>query len=290
MLKFYFGFLPSPLCFLVLLCISSVVYCVADHKNREPLIVSDANWTQALEGEWMLEFMAPWCPACRSFKEVWSEFAGWGYDLDVSVGIVDVTENPGLSGRFLITSLPTIYHIKDGEFRQYIGGRKTTDLISLIDEKKWKDVTQVAWYRDPSSIQMGIAGACFKAAMFIRGVYSAMTDVYGIPEWACFLIFGAMTIVTGLLLGLLLVLCCDSFFPAKYIPLPPERIAQAGQEVSKDDTDIIDDTEEAAGDKSRSSDNENEKDEDEEEIDSKEKDSMSKDDSELRKRLPHKEQ
>jgi glutaredoxin len=39
--------------------------------------------------------MAPWCPACKSFKETWEEFAGWGHDLDISVGVVDVTENPG---------------------------------------------------------------------------------------------------------------------------------------------------------------------------------------------------
>ena len=39
--------------------------------------------------------MAPWCPACRAFQDAWKEFAGWGYDLDVSVGVIDVTENPG---------------------------------------------------------------------------------------------------------------------------------------------------------------------------------------------------
>lgn len=39
--------------------------------------------------------MAPWCPACKSFKDVWTEFAGWGYDLDITVGVIDVTENPG---------------------------------------------------------------------------------------------------------------------------------------------------------------------------------------------------
>ena len=39
--------------------------------------------------------MAPWCPACRAFQDAWSEFAGWGKDLDISVGVVDVTQNPG---------------------------------------------------------------------------------------------------------------------------------------------------------------------------------------------------
>ena len=36
--------------------------------------------------------MAPWCPACRQFSETWSKFADWGRDLDINVGVVDVTE------------------------------------------------------------------------------------------------------------------------------------------------------------------------------------------------------
>ena len=40
--------------------------------------------------------MAPWCPACRSFQSSWQSLADWSRDLDISVGVVDVTENPGL--------------------------------------------------------------------------------------------------------------------------------------------------------------------------------------------------
>jgi len=39
--------------------------------------------------------MAPWCPACRSFTETWKKFAELSNDLEISVGVVDVTENPG---------------------------------------------------------------------------------------------------------------------------------------------------------------------------------------------------
>lgn len=54
--------------------------------------------------------MAPWCPACRNFQNTWDEFAKkWSRDLDVHVATIDVTTNPGLSGRFLITALPSIY-------------------------------------------------------------------------------------------------------------------------------------------------------------------------------------
>lgn len=39
--------------------------------------------------------MAPWCPACRGFVETWDKFSDWSKDLDIKVGVVDVTENPG---------------------------------------------------------------------------------------------------------------------------------------------------------------------------------------------------
>jgi len=39
----------------------------------------------------------------------WKKFASWSEDLNIGVAAVDVTVNPGLSGRFLVTALPTIY-------------------------------------------------------------------------------------------------------------------------------------------------------------------------------------
>ena len=52
---------------------------------------------------------APWCPACKALQPIWAEFATWSEDLDIKVGAVDITESPGLSGRFMITALPTIF-------------------------------------------------------------------------------------------------------------------------------------------------------------------------------------
>lgn len=52
---------------------------------------------------------APWCPACRSLEPVWEHLASWKENLNINVGKVDVTTSPGLSGRFMVTALPTIY-------------------------------------------------------------------------------------------------------------------------------------------------------------------------------------
>ena len=74
------------------------------------LIKLDENsWTEMLKGEWMVEFYAPWCPACKHLESQWEQFSSWSDDLSIKVASIDVTTNPGLSGRFMVTALPTIY-------------------------------------------------------------------------------------------------------------------------------------------------------------------------------------
>lgn len=54
---------------------------------------------------------APWCPACNALAPAWKELASRAErkGLLVKTGAVDVTKAPGLSGRFVVTALPTIY-------------------------------------------------------------------------------------------------------------------------------------------------------------------------------------
>ncbi|KAL8623866.1 hypothetical protein ACOMHN_002194 [Nucella lapillus] len=210
-------------------------------EKPDPLIrVTDDNWKILLEGEWMVKFMAPWCPACRSFQSTWKSLADWSQDLDMKVGVVDVTESPGLSGRFLVTSLPTILHVKEGEFRVYSGPRKENDLLTFVDDKKWQDVDPVSAWIHPNSVQMGAVGFFFKVAMMIRRFYNLISTEYGIPEWACYILFAVATIIIGLFLGLIIVLCCDRLFPPKYIPA--DQIIREDVEDDKDDeSDITED-------------------------------------------------
>lgn len=52
---------------------------------------------------------APWCPACKALKNTWDDLSAHSKELFISVGQVDVTLCPGLSGRFMVTALPTIF-------------------------------------------------------------------------------------------------------------------------------------------------------------------------------------
>ncbi|XP_039992816.1 thioredoxin-related transmembrane protein 1 [Xiphias gladius] len=182
--------------------------------------ITDGNWEGILTGEWMIEFYAPWCPACQQLQSVWKEFAEWGEDMGINIAKVDVTEQPGLSGRFIITSLPTIYHCKDGVFRKYQGARTKDDFLTFVHEQKWKAVEPVSSWFGPSSFLMNSMSALFKLSMFIRRCHNYMTEQLGIPVWGSYVIFGLATLFSGLVLGLLLVFIADFVFPSRRFSSP----------------------------------------------------------------------
>ncbi|KAF7664821.1 hypothetical protein LDENG_00163960 [Lucifuga dentata] len=209
---------PVWICFLFL-----VIYLTShpvSAKMDSLKEVTDVNWEEILTGEWMIEFYAPWCPACQQLQPVWTEFASWGDDMGVNIAKVDVTEQPGLSGRFIITSLPTIYHSKDGVFRRYQGARTKDDFLSFIDEQKWKAIEPVSSWFGPSSCLMNSMSALFKLSMFIRRCHNYMTEQLGIPNWGSYVIFGLVTLFSGLFLGLLLVFIADFVFPSRRFSSP----------------------------------------------------------------------
>ena len=47
----------------------------------------------------------------------------------------------------------SFYSVKNGVFRQYMGGRTETDLITFIDDKKWSSVEPVSKWTSPESLQ-----------------------------------------------------------------------------------------------------------------------------------------
>lgn len=105
---------------------------------------------------------AHWCPACRSLTKQWQTLASSSSQMGIQVAKIDVTENPSLSGRFFVTALPTIFHVINGEFRQYRGPRDSQTLEEFVLEKKWKNLETVPWYFYPDSYFMGAASYFFK--------------------------------------------------------------------------------------------------------------------------------
>ncbi|KAG8449228.1 hypothetical protein GDO86_016048 [Hymenochirus boettgeri] len=197
-------------CWGVLIC-SSAVWA----KKGNVVEVTDGNWKAVLEGEWMVKFYAPWCPACQKLQPEWNEFADWGEDLGVNIAKVDVTAQPGLSGRFIITALPSIYHCKDGIFRKYPGSRTTKDFINFINEREWESIEPVSSWLGPDSFLMSCMSSLFQLSMWIRQCHTYFVEDLSIPVWGSYIIFGLMTLILGLVLGLILVFVADCLCPSK---------------------------------------------------------------------------
>ncbi|XP_033236206.1 thioredoxin-related transmembrane protein 1-like [Drosophila pseudoobscura] len=55
--------------------------------------LDEDNWHLMLKGEWMIEFFAPWCPACKNLGPTWERFARVAKDVKVEVAKMDVTSS-----------------------------------------------------------------------------------------------------------------------------------------------------------------------------------------------------
>lgn len=223
----------------LLASLTCLLVCLGPQEVGADLtVIREDNWRDLLTGEWMVEFFAPWCPACRGLQPTWEEFGGWSEDLEIGVGQVDVTASPGLSGRFMVTALPTIFHVKEGVFRQYRGARDKDSFISFVEDKKWQAIEPVSSWKSPDSLQMSMVSYFFKLSMVLRNVHTTLTEDYLMPSWVSYVAFALATIVLGGILGLLLVCCIDCVYP-------PSRSREEEQVMvrreEKEENDLLDD-------------------------------------------------
>lgn len=227
---------------IVIICFTYIQ--ATNGSQKEPITLDEDSWTQLLRGEWMVDFYAPWCPACKSLAPEWKKFAQWSDDLNIRVASADVTLNPGLSGRFLVKGLPTIYHVKDGIFRVYSGPREHTALINFVEEQGWKAVEPISRWSAPDSIQMTILAYSFRISMAFKEVHNYLTENLGWPWYVSYLIFALSTVTLGTILGLLIVFIIDQFCPARYAcptnETKPSAVRRKKKEQAGSDSDLED--------------------------------------------------
>ncbi|XP_076245370.1 uncharacterized protein LOC143185926 [Calliopsis andreniformis] len=223
--KLSFAFYITSCC----LFLSFVNACVqTSSKDAFAEQLTEENWDRMLIGEWMVEFYAPWCPACKALEPIWEDLASQKKCLNINVGKVDVTDSPGLSGRFMVTALPTIYHVKDGIFRQYKSPRDKNSLIEFVSEKTWEKIEPIPGWKSPTSIQMSVISQFFKMSQVLRGIHNKLMEDFGLPTWGSYLIFAVATIVLGTILGLFIVCLIDFIYPPKPVALQGKKKQKDG--------------------------------------------------------------
>lgn len=78
--------------------------------------ITDSNFEQIINSEKpvLVDFWAEWCGPCRMIGPVVEELAT-DYDGKAVIGKVNVDENPNISAKFGIRSIPTLLVFKNGE-------------------------------------------------------------------------------------------------------------------------------------------------------------------------------
>lgn len=94
--------------------------------------LTDANFQEtalAREGLTVIDFWAEWCGPCRMISPIVEELSK-EYTDKVLVGKVDVDNNPEISMKYGIRSIPTILFLKNGEVVDKHVGATTKQVLA----------------------------------------------------------------------------------------------------------------------------------------------------------------
>lgn len=78
----------------------------------------------------LLDFWADWCGPCRMIAPALEEFAA--EREDVTVGKINVDEQPALAQRFGIMTIPTLVVVKDGKVAGQVAGARPKSAIEAF--------------------------------------------------------------------------------------------------------------------------------------------------------------
>ena len=102
----------------------------------KPITVDESNFDELVLNSKMpvmVDFWAPWCGPCRMVAPIVEELAD-EYDGKISVGKVDIDQNPKVASRYGIMSIPCLIIFKDGKpVTNIVGFRPKEQLKQTLD-------------------------------------------------------------------------------------------------------------------------------------------------------------
>jgi len=101
------------------------------------LTVTDANFedtTKGAETPILVDFWAAWCGPCKMLAPVLDDVAG-ELDGKLTIGKLNVDENPATAQKFGVMSIPTMLVFKGGEVvKTIVGYKNKNDLIAAVQD------------------------------------------------------------------------------------------------------------------------------------------------------------
>jgi thioredoxin 1 len=89
---------------------------------------------QVAQGVTLVDFWAEWCGPCRMMGPILDELAGQ-YEGKLTIGKINVDNEPDLAQMFNVSSIPTLIVIKNGdEAQRFVGVTPKTVLAAALDK------------------------------------------------------------------------------------------------------------------------------------------------------------
>jgi len=108
----------------------------AQEAGSDVVVLGDATFAdKTKEGDWLVEFFAPWCGHCKKLAPTWEELAT-KVKGKFNVAKVDCTVETATCGAQGIRGYPTVKFFSNGQTHDYSGQRTVEGFTQYVAEKQ----------------------------------------------------------------------------------------------------------------------------------------------------------